>query len=151
MNFIWNWVYNNNIMCGTKCVVFYGCACFTKLLFMDIFCRYKINGLWKSLKKNFDFMRIDFSLFDSIVFFMIRLNNFISTHKIYFVQKYLEFLFTIIIVSTQEVKMQARKCKWNSNSFIRSLTWHQNVSHLDAWHVVPSLSSYQQHSGLKIE
>ena len=56
-------------------------------------------------------MRIDFSLFDSKAFFMIRLNNFISTHKIYFLQKYLEFLFTIIIVSTQEVKMQARKCK----------------------------------------
>ena len=55
-------------------------------------------------------MRIDFSLFDSKAFFMIRLNNFISIVKIYFVQKYLEFLFTIII-STQEVKMQARKCK----------------------------------------
>ena len=63
------------------------------------------ESLWK---KNFDFMRIDFSLFDSKAFFMIRLNNFISTHKIYFVQKYLEFLFTIIIVSTQEVKMQAK-------------------------------------------
>ena len=128
------------------------CLLYKIVIYGHFFCRYKINGLWKSLKKKLWFYENRFLIiWYSVAFFMIRLNNFISTHKIYFVQKYLEFLFTIIIVSTQEVKMQARKCKWNSNSFIRSLTWHQNVSHLDAWHVVPSLSSYQQHSEFEIE